>query len=307
MSASTDPVLVIGATGRQGGSVAHHLVDRGHAIRAFVRDPSDRRAQALAAEGVELAKGDMEEPESLRRAMQGVSGVYSVQDFWSVGAAAEVRQGTNVADAARRTDVPHLVYSSVGGAERDAHIDHWDTKWRVEQHIQALQLPATILRPASFMDNYYIPAVEKALINGRLVDPVRADRPYQTIAPDDIGKFAALAFSRPDDFIGRALEIAGSELTNRQAAEVFARVLGRPVKFRRLPMPVVRVVLGKEFYQMFRWFNRAGYQADIGALRRDYPEVQLTTLEGWLRQEGWEGKNNIAVTRDKIGRPLQPQ
>jgi hypothetical protein len=83
------------------------------------------------------------------------------------------------------------------------------------------------------------------------------------------------------------LEIAGSELTNRQAAQVFSRVLGKPVRFQRLPMPVVRLVLGKEFYQMFRWFNAAGFKANIAELRRRYPEVQLQMLEEWLRREGW--------------------
>ena len=94
-----------------------------------------------------------------------------------------------------------------------------------------------MLRPAAFMENYYIPAVERALLKGRLLDPIRASTPYQTIATDDIGKFAALAFEFPERFIGVALEIAGSELTNPEAAEVFSRVLGRPVRFRRLPMP----------------------------------------------------------------------
>jgi hypothetical protein len=96
-----------------------------------------------------------------------------------------------------------------------------------------------------------------------------------------------LAFERPKDFIGLAPEIAGSELTNPQAAEVFSRVLGRPVMFRKLPMLLVRLFLGKEFYQMFRWFNEAGFQADIAGLRRQYPEVHLHTLEEWLRSEGW--------------------
>jgi uncharacterized protein YbjT (DUF2867 family) len=236
--------------------------------------------------------------------MAGVHGVYSVQDFWTVGAEREVRQGINVAEAARAAGVGHLVYSSVGGAERNSRIDHWDSKWRVEQHIRKLELPATILRPASFMENYYIPAVEKGLLKGRLLDPVRGDMPYQTIASDDIGKFAALAFARPEVFIGVDLEIAGSELTNRQAAEVFARVLGRPVKFRRLPMPVARIALGKEFHQMFRWFNEGGYRADVAGLRRDHPDLRLRTLEDWLREEGWEGKRAITVQRDRIGRPL---
>ena len=84
------------------------------------------------------------------------------------------------------------------------------------------------------------------------------------------------------------MEIAGSELTNPGTAETFSRVLGRPVKFQQLPMPIVRLVLGKEFYQMFRWFNQEGFQADIRELRRRYPEIGLQTLEQWLRSEGWD-------------------
>lgn len=96
----------------------------------------------------------------------------------------------------------------------------------------------------------------------------------------------ALAFQRSQEFIGAELEIAGSELTNLEAAQVFSRVLGKPVKFRKRPMPMVRIVLGKEFYEMFRWFNEAGFKADIAGLRRQYPEVHLQTLEEWLRNEG---------------------
>src|SRR5712691_8243225 len=140
---------------------------------------------------------------------------------------------------------------------------------------------------SSFMENYYIDKVELGILKGKLLDPIRADKPYQTIATEDIGAFVALAFERPQEFVGLALEIAGSELTNPEAAEVFSRVLGRSVKFQKLPMPMVRLALGREFYQMFRWFNAAGCQADIGALRRQYPEVHLQTLEEWLRNEGW--------------------
>ncbi|HKF59541.1 MAG TPA: hypothetical protein VKJ45_29140, partial [Blastocatellia bacterium] len=82
-------------------------------------------------------------------------------------------------------------------------------------------------------------------------------------------------------------------LTNPEAARVFSRVLGRPVKFRKLPMPMVRLVLGKEFYQMFRWFNREGFKADIADLRRRYPEVHFQTLEEWLISEGWHKRARI--------------
>src|SRR5262249_46981918 len=125
------------------------------------------------------------------------------------------------------------------------------------------------------------------ILKGKLMDPIRGDKLYQTIATDDIGAFVAHAFESPDDLIGAELEIAGSELTNIEAAQVFSRVLGKEVKFRRLPMPMVRLFLGKEFYEMFRWFNDSGFKADIDGLRRRYPEVHLQTLEEWLRNEGW--------------------
>ena len=280
-------VLVTGATGRQGGAVIRYMLPKGWRLRALVFKADDSTVQRLTDQSIEVVRGDLEDPASLERAVRGVYGVYSVQDFWSVGAKREVQQGKNIADAARKAGVEHFVYSSVGGAERNSGIDHWESKWEVENHIRKLGLPATMIRPAAFMENYYIDQVEIGILKGKLLDPIRTDKPYQTIASSDIGAFVALAFERPKEFIGGALEIAGSELTNPQAAQVFSRVLGKPVKFQKLPMPMVRLFLGKEFYQMFRWFNQAGFNANIPELRRKYPEVQLQTLEEWLRAEGW--------------------
>jgi uncharacterized protein YbjT (DUF2867 family) len=287
MTAKEGIVLVTGATGRQGGSVIRHMLTQGWRLRALSRNPDFGSAKALTEQGVEVVRGDLEDPPSLDSAVRGVYGVYSVQDFWAVGARREVLQGKNLADAARKAGVEHLVYSSVGGAERNSGIDHWDSKWEIEKHIRKLGLPTTTLRPVAFMENYYVDQVEIGILKGKLMDPIRADKPYQTIASDDIGAFAALAFNRPKEFIGLELEIAGSELTNPEAAQVFSRVLGKPVKFQRLPMPMVRLVLGREFYQMFRWFNEAGFKANIPELRRRYPQAHLHSLDEWLRIEGW--------------------
>jgi uncharacterized protein YbjT (DUF2867 family) len=214
--------------------------------------------------------------------LRGVYGVYSVQDFWSVGAKREVAQGKNLANAAKKAGVEHFVYSSVGGAERDTGIGHWESKWEIEKHIRKLGLPTTVLRPAAFMENYYVDQVEIGILQGKLYDPVRADKPYQTIASDDIGGFVALAFERPKDFMSLELEIAGSELTNLQAAEVFSKVLGRPVEFQEIPIPP-----SKEFEQMFHWFNEKGFNANIAQLHKQYSEVRLRPLEQWLYDEGW--------------------
>jgi uncharacterized protein YbjT (DUF2867 family) len=288
-------VLVTGATGRQGGAVIRNMLANGWNLRALTRNPNSDASQALAGEGVEIVKGDLDDKESLERAVHGTYGVFSVQDFWTVGARREVQQGKNLADAAKKAGTQHFVYSSVGGAERNANIDHWKTKWEIEKHIRQLNLPATILRPAAFMDNYYIDQVEIGLLKGKLADPIRGDKPYQTIAAEDIGAFAALAFRRPNEFIGVQLEIAGSELTNIEAAKVFSRVLGKPVKFQKIPLPIVRVVLGKEFYQMFVWFNNDGFKANIPELRKRYPDVHLHSLEEWLRKEGWHKRARHVV------------
>ena len=234
-------MLVTGATGRQGGAVIRHLLTKGWKLRALTRNVNSSAAQELARRGIEVVHGDLEDPASLQRAASGVYGIYSVQDFWSVGAKREVRQGKNLADAAREAHVEHFVYSSAGGAERNSGIEHWQTKWEIETYIRQLGLPATVVRPVAFMENYYIDQVEIGILKGKLLDPIRADKPYHAIAADDIGGFAALAFERPKEFIGLELEIAGSELTNPEAAQVFSRVLGRPVRFKKLPMLVVRL------------------------------------------------------------------
>jgi hypothetical protein len=135
------------------------------------------------------------------------------------------------------------------------------------------------------MDNYYIDKVEIALLKGKLMDPIRADKPYQTIATEDIGAFAALAFSCPRDFVGLELEIAGSELTNPQAAQVFSpRKTGQVPEAANADGPAGS---RQGIYQMFHWFNADGFRANIPELRRSYPEVRLQTLEEWLRAEGW--------------------
>ena len=88
MSNADKTVLVTGATGRQGGAVIRHMLPKGWRLRALTRNPASDTAKELALQGVEVAQGDLEDSRSLERVCRGVYGVYSVQDFWSVGAEA---------------------------------------------------------------------------------------------------------------------------------------------------------------------------------------------------------------------------
>lgn len=280
MNYAEKTILVFGATGQQGGTVASQLLKDGWKVRALVRNPNSDQAQALQQRGIELVQGDLNQPSSLQEAMQGAYGVFSVQTLVE-GTVAETRQGKAVADAALQAGISHLVYSSVGGADRKTGIAHFESKWQVEEYIRALGLPATILRPVFFMSNLFQYYSVKEETDGTLTltQALHPQTRLQMIAPQDIGKFAALAFAHPETFLGKAIEIAGDALTPLEIAEHIERTTGKPTHFVELPLEQLRS-MDAETATMYAWFNQSGYQADLPALQKVHPA--LLTFEAWL-------------------------
>lgn len=287
---STNPiVLVTGATGLQGGATARHLLQAGWRVRALVRDVSAPAALTLAQAGAELVSGDMNDRASLDAAMRGVHGVFSVQPTAGYPGTPpgftvedEVRMGVNVTDAAKDAGVRHLVYTSVGGAERSPGIRRWESKWEIEGRIRALGIPATILRPVRFMENQADPV--RGVRDGVLADVIKPDLPVQLIAGTDIGAFAALAFTDPGRYLGQALEIAGDERTFLQIVEAISRTTGTPVTYRAIPREALTGAdpdarAGYDFAN-----HKGGWQADIPALRELHPG--LMDFDTWLDREG---------------------
>jgi len=277
-------ILVTGATGRQGGAVTRHLVARGWQVRALIRNPHRPEVEALRERGVAIAEGDLYDRASLDRAAEGVYGVYSMQDFIEHGVEGEVRQGKTLAEVAKSHGVQHLVYSSFGGAERRTGIPHAESKWQIEEHIRSLDIPHTILRPAWFMANFCADSYYDAIRGGVLAMALRPDRAMQMIDVDDIGGLVTLAYDHPDEYIGRAIEIAGDELTGPQMAALFSEAMQRPVRYVQVPISALRQQ-SEATARVFEWLNESGYQADIPALRRLYPP--LSTLAEWLRAVGY--------------------
>lgn len=279
-------IVVAGATGRQGGAVVRHLLEQGTwKLRGLTRDPDRPEAQELAAQGVEMVRAEMDDPRALHTALQGAYGVFSVQNYWQVGYDREVLEGKNLADAAEAAHVKHLVYSSVGGAERDTGLAHFDSKWEIERHIRLLGLRHTIFRPVFFMDNFLGPDFREAILSGTLPMGLPPETKLQMIAVDDIGAFVAMAFAHPDQFAGREVEIAGDELTMPETAEHLSRMLGRPVQYVQIPLDQLRQA-NPEWAEMLEWFISDGYRADLSALRQLHPG--LMDFEQWLRAAGWE-------------------
>ena len=132
MNKKTDIILVSGATGNQGGAVARQLLADGYQVRALTRNPTGEKARGLTAQGAQLVKGDLDDPQSLKSALNGAWGAYAVQNNQEGGVALEEEQGIRFAEVARECGISHFVYSSVGSADRDTGIPHFDNKWRVE-------------------------------------------------------------------------------------------------------------------------------------------------------------------------------
>lgn len=283
-TAPTDPlIVVVGATGQQGGSVVDALLERGARVRALVRDPDAPRAQRLAERGVELSPGELDDPASLDRLFAGVDGAFAMTTPRG-GIEHETASGISAADAAARAAVPHYVFSSVGGAERHTGIPHFESKRRVEEHLDALGLHRTILRPVFFMDNLAARSVsvEDGTVVVRMALPPHV--PLEMVAVRDIGRVAAPILLGGTSVEGGSLEIAGDRLTGDDIAEAIGLHAGLPARYEALPLEAVASF--GDMAQMFRWFAETpAYHADFATTRELDPE--LLDLSAWLAQSGW--------------------
>ena len=284
-------ILVTGATGSQGGAVARKLLDTQFQVRALTRNPDKPAARSLAERGAEVVEGDFDDRTSLDRALDGVYGVFSVQNFWEVGFDKEVEQGVRMADAAQKADVKHFVYSSVGSANEKTGIPHFDSKNQVEQHIHSLDLPFSIIRPVFFMNNWESDMLKNMVLGGTVAQPLSPETRLQQIDVDDVGAFARLAFENPDKWIGRELDIAGDEPTMLELAEAFSSALGQDVNYFQVPWDDFRAQAGDEYTDMYRWFEDVGYHADIGALRREHSG--LVRFDEYLLKHSWRKKEAV--------------
>lgn len=237
-------VLVIGATGNQGGATARALLDRGVAVRALVRDTRSDKAQALKERGAELVIGDLDDAASLVAAAEGADGVFSIPypDVTNLAGDAEVIRGRNVVEAARKAGVAQVVHSSVSGAGEfhrtqpgwaegrwDQH--YWESKAAIDEAVRTGGFEHwTVLKPATFMENLtgwsYLFGDWSS---GTIITGFAPDTRIPWIAVDDIGEAAAIAFTEPGRLDGMDVELAGEMLTMTETAAILSEVTGRTI------------------------------------------------------------------------------
>jgi len=270
-------VLITGVTGKQGGSTARALRGHGFHLRGMTRRPDSDAAREIAKLGIDIVQGDLDDEESLKRALDGAWGVYGVQNTWEAGVQGEEDQGHRLARLAHAAGVHHYVYASVGSAHRKTGIPHFDNKARVEQTVRSLGFPSyMIIRPVFFMENLPTPWFLNGDTLYAAMDPATV---LQMIAAEDIGQYGARAFTDAARLNGREIDIAGDACTMPAAARVLSHALGRTINFVQVPIAEVRKN-SEDFAIMLEWFGEVGYNVDIPAMAREFG-IKPTTLSEW--------------------------
>jgi uncharacterized protein YbjT (DUF2867 family) len=212
--------------------------------------------------------------------LAGAWGVFAVQNTGEAAVEREEAQGKRLAALAREAGVEHFVYTSVGSADKQTGVPHFDNKWRSEETVRGLRFPShVILRPVFFMENLLAPF---SLQGSTLAWALPPDTKLQMIAVDDIGWFGARAFTEAAVLTHREIDLAGDVQTMPEAAEILTEALGRPIAFSQTPIEPVRQY-SKEMALMLEWFERVGYSADITGLEREFGR-KLTKLPEWVRR-----------------------
>ncbi|QBR42339.1 NmrA/HSCARG family protein [Kerstersia gyiorum] len=278
------PILVLGATGRQGGSVAKALLKARWPVRAFVQDPSEPASIALREAGAELVQGALQETDVIASAMKDIQGVFCVMPA-NLSAEDEVRYGTRVADLAAKFRVDHFIYSSGASAgDKLTGVPRFDAKPRIEAHVRKLPLAATIVRPMIFMEMLVRPGF--GLDEGRLVSLIQRDHSIQLTAVQDIGKIVAAMFADKARFARMTLKIASDRVTGRELEAAFSEAAGRPISYTRFPDEVLAANADLAHMASSLEDGPLAERVDLDLMREINPE--LVSLRSWLMNGGRE-------------------
>jgi uncharacterized protein YbjT (DUF2867 family) len=300
-------IAVIGATGAQGGGLVRAILDDptgGLTARAITRDVNSQKAQALARAGAEVVAGDVDDPESLKRAFAGAYGAYCVTFYWDhFSPEKELAHAAAMAAAAKQAGLKHVIWSTLEDTRKSVplsdnrmptlmdkyKVPHFDAKGEANHFFTDAGLPVTLLLTSFYWDNFiYFGMGPKKGADGKLVLTLpMGDKKLPGIAAEDIGRCAYGIFRDPTQFVGKTVGIAGEHLTGAEMAAAFSKALGTEVAYNAVPFDVYRGFgfpgaddLGNMF-QFKHDFNQAFCAARSVPFSRAL-NPRLQTFEHWL-------------------------
>jgi len=303
-------IAVTGATGAQGGSVCKFLLKDGkYKVRALTRNPD--KAKDLAAQGVEVVKADLNDVQSLKEALKGCYGVFSVQNFWEfMGGVAqadsvkardlEIKQGMNLADAAKSAGVKHFVHSTV---DEGSNVPHFQSKAAIGRYLDKIGVPSSNVLTSFYYENFLSEAAR--MVSWRddtvvfsLAYPGDASIPAYAVA--DTGAFVLEAFNNPDKWMGKTLVAISEHIPMNEIVSTFSKVTGVKAVYEPMDMEEYRKggPFAEELYLNMKWFydhpnGKGTPRENVQASHEIYPN--MLTWEGLLKTTGWKGPSTSAA------------
>ena len=278
-------ILVVGATGNLGGSIARALLAGGSKVRILVR-PGSSYAN-LVADGAEPVTGDLKEPASLRAACAGVDAVVTTANAIARGGAdtiesVDLHGNLRLIEAAEAEGVRRFVFTSVLGASTDSPVPLIRAKGEVEQRLEKSAMTATIIQPNLFMDLMLPMAVGGPALAGQTVTLVgEGRRRHSMVAMRDVVAYVVAALGRSEEHDQR-LAIGGPEAISwRDAVAAFERELGREIAVRTVPLGDPVPGMPEQVNQIFQALETYDSPLDPSALAATY-EVTPTALEDFV-------------------------
>lgn len=278
-------ILVTGATGQQGGATARELLAHGYQVIALTRDINSKQALELGKMGAELVEGDWSDLDSFTRLLETVDAVYMVlPSSWNMSEEEDNKEadlGIAFIDLLKHKKIKYVIYSSVMMADKQKSFRP-RFKHTIEEHLWKSGLHATVLHPATFMENLLMPS--SGVSEGKLYNFMPQGRKVPYITTEDIGVFARVVFQDPDTYIGKTLELAGDEVDEQEILKALKSNLGKDIELIQLAKEALaaqNILFGK-LIDMFT--NTPFPTLDFDALRKLNP--QLRTFPAWLEQFG---------------------
>jgi uncharacterized protein YbjT (DUF2867 family) len=286
---SLSRILVTGGTGQQGGAVAKALKTRGFEVRCLTRSPKSPAALDLTSMAIEVVEGDMGDPVSLERAMQGIDAVYGMGNTWESGPQAEIQHGRNLIDAAKRSEARHFVFGSAAHANKRTGLPHLDSKAIVEAYLEDSGVPFTVLAPVAFMENILRFGLG-SLSSGTLAFNL-PNKPIQQVALADLASLVVEVFLNPSRFLNQRLDVASAVVSGSQMAATLTATLGRTISYFPIPRETIVAIAGEEAGNIVDWFdehwNNPEFLVDIYGLHRAFPKIAWHSFDQWARDQDW--------------------
>ncbi len=284
-------VLVTGATGAQGGSVARHLLSTGrYKVRCLTRNPESSNAMALRQAGAEVMRGDLNDAVSLRPVVRECDAAFGVTNYWEHGER-EFTQGCNLVDAIRHSNVQHTILSTLphtrllsGGR---LEVPHFDSKARIEEYAREKELPATYLHVAFYYENFLSHFPPRRQADGTYVFGFpQGTTPLAAVAAADIGGIVVAILGESFWYRDKLVGAVGDDQRADEYAQIMAQALNRKIEYRYIDHATFAAMPfsgAADLASMFE-FNRLyipNRRTDLVKSRELFPEIR--SFDRWLR------------------------